>query len=121
MPQSIISDDFYEDEDDHISGAHRPLIDSDDAVEYKDGPFPKQRHILAACGFFGFAIVYAMRVNLSISIVEMVNHTAINDNTNQTLTNVCPIPTPTTNSSVPAVSIRLNHSIDKRDEFNLQF
>lgn len=100
MPQSRISDDFYDDEEDLIS---QPLID-DEITELKDGPFPKARQVFALVGFFGFAIVYAMRVNLSISIISMVNHTAIVVDTNQSLTDVCPIPTPT-NSSVPAVSI----------------
>ena len=31
-------------------------------------------------GFFGFANVYAMRVNLSVAIVYMVNNTAIHQN-----------------------------------------
>ncbi|XP_055847003.1 sialin-like [Episyrphus balteatus] len=43
----------------------------------EDGNFPKCRHIFGLMGFLGFAVVYAMRVNLSIAIVAMVNHTAI--------------------------------------------
>lgn len=36
----------------------------------------KSRHILGILGFLGFANVYAMRVNLSVAIVAMVNNTA---------------------------------------------
>lgn len=35
-------------------------------------------------GFLGFASIYAMRVNLSLAIVSMVNHTAFHFVTNQT-------------------------------------
>ena len=35
-------------------------------------------------GFLGFANLYAMRVNLSVAIVYMVNNTALNDNKNFT-------------------------------------
>lgn len=38
----------------------------------RDGRFPKARHILGFLGFLGLANVYAMRVNLSVSIVAMV-------------------------------------------------
>lgn len=101
MPQSPISEDFYDDEEDVL--IHQPLIESGEQL--KDGPFPQARQIFALVGFSGFAIVYAMRVNLSISIVSMVNHTAINVDTNQSFADSCPLPAPITNSSVPAVSI----------------
>lgn len=103
MPQINISEDFYDDEDDVFSTVSQPLIPSDEHKELKDGTFPKARQVLGLLGFSGFAIVYAMRVNLSISIVSMVNHSAINVDTNQSYTDSCPVPTPT-NSSVPAVS-----------------
>lgn len=53
-------------------------------------------------GFLGFAIVYAMRVNLSVAIVAMVNttkHIVSNDST----LDVCPASTPS-NTSEPTVS-----------------
>lgn len=40
-------------------------------------------------GFLGFANVYAMRVNLSVTIVAMVNQTAI-PHINQTAVDICP-------------------------------
>ncbi|XP_055911749.1 sialin-like [Eupeodes corollae] len=43
----------------------------------EDGVFPKARHIFGLMGFLGFAVVYSMRVNLSIAIVTMVNQTTI--------------------------------------------
>lgn len=35
--------------------------------------FPKCRHIIVALGFFGFINLYALRVNLSVAIVTMVD------------------------------------------------
>merc|ERR1719509_527370 len=51
---------------------------------------PLARHVLAAMGFLGFANVYAMRVNLSVAIVAMVNHTAIATNTSARDNATCP-------------------------------
>ena len=39
-------------------------------------------------GFLGFANLYAMRVNLSVAIVYMVNNTALNANKNFTSDNM---------------------------------
>lgn len=51
-------------------------------------------------GFLGFANVYAMRVNLSVAIVAMINST---QSSNDSILDVCPASTPS-NSSVPTVS-----------------
>ena len=40
------------------------------------GPWVGARHIFALLGFLGFVNVYAMRVNLSVAIVAMVNQTS---------------------------------------------
>jgi len=37
--------------------------------------FPSCRHVLAAVGFFAFMNFYALRVNLSVTIIAMVNST----------------------------------------------
>lgn len=75
-----------------------------------DGKFPRARQILGFMGFLGFANVYAMRVNLSVAVVAMINETAIPSSvTNES--DVCPMPT--TNSTVPRVN--------KMNFFNLQF
>lgn len=69
----------------------------------EDGKFPKQRHILGFLGFLGFANVYAMRVNLSVAMVAMVNNTAI-PQPNTTSTDVCNSTT-YSNETIPVVSI----------------
>lgn len=49
----------------------------------------KTRYILGILGFLGFANVYAMRVNLSVAIVAMVNNSAI-PQVNVSVVDVCP-------------------------------
>lgn len=53
-------------------------------------------------GFLGFANVYAMRVNLSVAIVAMVN-SSTTDTTNTSAYDHCPVP-PITNHTTPPVS-----------------
>lgn len=50
----------------------------------------KTRYIMALMGFLGFANVYAMRVNLSVAIVAMVNNTAIPVSNTSNFSDVCP-------------------------------
>eukprot|EP00090_Calanus_glacialis_P040476 TRINITY_DN7059_c0_g1_i1.p1 TRINITY_DN7059_c0_g1~~TRINITY_DN7059_c0_g1_i1.p1 ORF type:complete len:505 (-),score=159.42 TRINITY_DN7059_c0_g1_i1:141-1655(-) len=49
------------------------------------------RHIFALMGFLGFANVYAMRVNLSVAIVAMVNNTAISNTSIVNSSDSCPM------------------------------
>lgn len=53
-------------------------------------------------GFLGFASVYAMRVNLSVAIVAMVNATSTTPTNSSTDVDVCPAG-PVSNSTVPQV------------------
>ncbi|XP_030380952.1 putative inorganic phosphate cotransporter [Scaptodrosophila lebanonensis] len=86
-------DDEYDetDEQEAFCGGSRggPLINDAGA----DGEFPKTRHIFGLMGFLGFAVVYAMRVNLSVAIVAMVNQTAIpHANSSVVDDDTCPVP-----------------------------
>jgi hypothetical protein len=51
----------------------------------------KARYVMAFMGFLGFANVYAMRVNLSVAIVAMVNNTAIPKVNNSDSNDVCEV------------------------------
>ena len=63
------------------------------------GPCIGVRHIFAILGFMGFLNVYAMRVNLSVAIVAMVNDTSeAGKNISE---NSCPAPIVPSNSSIP--------------------
>ncbi|KAJ9590663.1 hypothetical protein L9F63_016291, partial [Diploptera punctata] len=50
----------------------------------------RTRYVMALMGFLGFANVYAMRVNLSVAIVAMVNNSAIPQDI-MNITDVCPV------------------------------
>lgn len=62
----------------------------------------KSRTVLGIMGFLGFANVYAMRVNLSVAIVAMVNSSSNADVGNNSL-DVCPALDPIDNSTIPTV------------------
>ncbi|XP_039152299.1 putative inorganic phosphate cotransporter isoform X2 [Drosophila simulans] len=75
---------------------------SDNFFDENHGCGPKTRHIFGFMGFLGFAVVYAMRVNLSVAIVAMVNQTAIpHSNSSVIDTDTCPLPAPHHNGSDP--------------------
>jgi len=56
----------------------------------RKGPWIGVRHIFAFLGFLGFVNVYAMRVNLSVAIVAMVNSTNQNDGKHNSSDGTCP-------------------------------
>lgn len=66
----------------------------------------KCRTVLGIMGFLGFASVYAMRVNLSVAIVAMVNATSPTPSNSTSDVDVCPA-SPPSNSSVPQVRYSL--------------
>ncbi|XP_023307800.2 sialin isoform X2 [Lucilia cuprina] len=80
------NEDEDEEEDDLYEGDG--LLDTRTLItnnQDNDDDCINARTIFGLMGFFGFAVVYAMRVNLSVAIVAMVNQTAIpydNDNGN---------------------------------------
>uniref|UniRef100_A0A1I8P2I3 Major facilitator superfamily (MFS) profile domain-containing protein n=1 Tax=Stomoxys calcitrans TaxID=35570 RepID=A0A1I8P2I3_STOCA len=91
-----------EDEDDYGStNVEAPLISGHDDGECE---CINTRTIFGLMGFFGFAVVYAMRVNLSVAIVAMVNQTAIppeeGNNTTPVIDNSCPASEAKNSSSV---------------------
>uniref|UniRef100_T1GZV1 Major facilitator superfamily (MFS) profile domain-containing protein n=1 Tax=Megaselia scalaris TaxID=36166 RepID=T1GZV1_MEGSC len=57
------------------------------AIPTADGKFPKARHVLGLLGFTGFAMAYAMRVNLSVAMVAMVNQTFVLGTNGENTTN----------------------------------
>lgn len=68
----------------------------------------KSRHILGILGFLGFANVYAMRVNLSVAIVAMVNNTAIPQPSNTSVYDHCPVPNNTNSTQPDTVSFPIS-------------
>lgn len=60
-----------------------PVVDTNDTI--------KARFVVGFMGFLGLALVYAMRVNLSVAIVAMVNSTTVVDNST-TPSDACPRP-----------------------------
>ncbi|KAJ8680086.1 hypothetical protein QAD02_015873 [Eretmocerus hayati] len=76
----------------HSSGTQYPVSDTKSCI--------KSRQIFGFMGFLGFALVYAMRVNLSIAIVSMVNQSTIPPTDNESDIDVCP-QTSFINTTVP--------------------
>ncbi|XP_064480573.1 sialin-like isoform X2 [Ornithodoros turicata] len=66
-----------------LSGKRRSWKDVVDGIQ--------TRHVLALLGFLGFVNVYALRVNLSVALVAMVNHTAIKSNSSARLEEACTV------------------------------
>ncbi|XP_017034979.1 sialin [Drosophila kikkawai] len=98
------SDDEADDEREAFCSGERPLIRSRGAGGVEENNDAccslKTRHIFGFMGFLGFAVVYAMRVNLSVAIVAMVNQTAIpHTNSSVVDTDTCPMPEPNRNDS----------------------
>ncbi|XP_043271950.1 sialin [Venturia canescens] len=62
----------------------------------------KARWTLGFLGFLGFALVYAMRVNLSVAIVSMVNQTAFPAPNNSDNTIGCPAVDPVNGTFIPS-------------------
>ena len=65
------------------------------------GPRFGYRHVFSLLGFLGFLNVYAMRVNLSVAIVAMVNSTSNSGTANNTniTDGTCPAPITPGNST----------------------
>ncbi len=81
-----------------------PLLARQRREVHDRGPWFGVRHLFCLLGFLGFANVYAMRVNLTVAIVAMINNTAVDppapphpDNGS----NVCPTPPNPTNHTLP--------------------
>ena len=56
-------------------------LEDNDATQLKsEVRFPSCRFVLAIMGFLGFVNVYCLRVNLSVALVAMLNHTQHYDN-----------------------------------------
>ncbi|XP_059049185.1 putative inorganic phosphate cotransporter [Achroia grisella] len=90
----IINSDIEND----VTSSQRNLVENE-LVEETTG-WIKSRTVLGIMGFLGFANVYAMRVNLSVAIVAMINSTQPTPS-NDTGLDVCPVIEPT-NNTIPS-------------------
>ncbi|GJQ81761.1 hypothetical protein Trydic_g308 [Trypoxylus dichotomus] len=93
---SVKNEDIQEDFTDHSESEDSNFDDEDELTRIVPPEIEdtrqclKSRHILGILGFLGFANVYAMRVNLSVAIVAMVNKTAFPDLPDNDTFNHCP-------------------------------
>ncbi|CAH0751339.1 unnamed protein product [Diatraea saccharalis] len=102
----IINSDIEND----VTSSQRNLV-VNDIVEETTG-WIKCRTVLGIMGFLGFANVYAMRVNLSVAIVAMINSTTPMPSNDSTL-DVCPATGPS-NSSAPAKPGEFNWTAEQQ-------
>ncbi|KAG7294823.1 hypothetical protein JYU34_022803, partial [Plutella xylostella] len=102
----IINSDIEND----VTNDQRNLVESD--REEETTGWIKSRTVLGIMGFLGFANVYAMRVNLSVAIVAMINSTAPLPSNDSTL-DVCPASAPS-NTSIPAKPGEFNWSAEQQ-------
>lgn len=80
---------------DDKSDRDEPLQTNDQGTVLKTAPqCCSVRCNLAILMFFGFAVVYGLRVNLSVAMVAMVNITGIQPSVNHSIGQECPIPAP---------------------------
>ncbi|XP_073956767.1 putative inorganic phosphate cotransporter [Choristoneura fumiferana] len=101
----IINADIEED----VTTSHRNLVVED--REETTG-WIKSRTVLGIMGFLGFANVYAMRVNLSVAIVAMINSTAPVPS-NESAVDVCPAGIPDNSTNIPKTG-DLNWSVEQQ-------
>lgn len=80
----------------------------------------KARHTLGFLGFLGFALVYAMRVNLSVAIVSMVNQSAIPHTEDNDTSDVCDKIKPINGTFIPVNSFSKKKKI-KKNELDLYY
>lgn len=95
--------------DPSVSRDDQPLCINDSLDKGIAGTIPpdtkscvKARYTLGFLGFLGFALVYAMRVNLSVAIVSMVNQTAIPHTDDDNATDVCRKEQPINGTFIPS-------------------
>lgn len=66
---------------DHLELEERENLAGDVTRRLPQEPFLKWRYIFAILGSMGMAIIYGLKVNLSVALVAMVNHSAISNET----------------------------------------
>ncbi|GFT85486.1 hypothetical protein NPIL_605171 [Nephila pilipes] len=69
-----------------------PNIEGKNLSSRRRCELPGVRYLFAGCGFLGICVIYAIRVNINVAIVAMVNNTAVYDFDNKTHTQECPDP-----------------------------